>query len=147
MSFNTSSTSNGIPTEDVLSIPSRYSAAMLWAEERKGVATALDDLSAQGVVGNLKRNKRVIKPHHAHYGKALSFIEGFVFPTSIGDFLKNFRPREWDIVGERLLLVIRMRKLTAPSEFQLFLASIYGYEYGVDVCPECGLTIGPWCGK
>ena len=133
----------------LLETPSRYSMVMLWEDEKAQITEAIRYTgdSVEEVVNKLGRCRIPLKPNHAHYGQAVGFIDGFKLPSTPEEFNKLFRPWEWDIVGERLLLMFRMKKVQKLSPFQLFLLSIYGYEHGVEVCTQCGLTVGPWCGE
>ena len=153
----TSTTTMSLPTppstlassRHLLTIPSWYSTTMLWEEEKTQISQAIQYTgdSVEEVVNKLGRCWVPIKPNHKHYGQVVAFVEGFKIPTSLEEFNRDFRPREWDIVGERLLLFYCMKKIQKLSLFQLFLLSLYGYEYGVEVCTDCGLMLGPWCGE
>ena len=137
------------PGEPLLEIPSRYSATMLWQEESTQILQSLQYTgdSTEGVINVLKSCKTKVWPNHKHYARAINFVKGFHIPTSTEEFEKDFQPQEWDIVGERILLLYHMHKLQKLSSFHLFLVSIYCHEYGVEICTWCGLTLGPWCGK
>ena len=135
----------------LLNMPSHYSKTMKWEEEKTsifGQISGVDEkILAQGVINRMMGHRIPIRPHHEHYKKALQYIEGRIIPDMVQEFLKSHHMCDWDILGEIILLTLRMRKLLNLMEFQIMLGSIRAYEYGVDICPHCGLMEGPWCGE
>ena len=149
--FNNSSIYYNYSAMSLLNMPSHYSKTMKWEEEQAMIFHQIlgvdEKISAQGVIDRMMRHGIPIRPNHEHYKKALQYIEGHIIPDTVREFLKSHHMCDWDILGEIILLTLRMCKLVKPSEFQVMLGSIQAYEYGVDICPDCGLTEGPWCGE
>lgn len=124
--------------------PSRYNASMLWQEEQDFIAQRLlhQIIPANYIQGSAIK----VKANHEHFLRAMSYLEDFKFPRTMEEFHQNFRWREWDIVGERMLLAMRVRKLEG-NDFQNFLVCLYLYEHGAWACDDCGLNVGVWCGE
>ena len=122
-----------------------------WEDERHLIAGQVrknaSPISATEIIRKMSGYRTKLKPNHEHYRRAVEWMNMYPVPKNIGEFFKQYHPCDWEIFGELLLLLIRARKLPAPTEFQLFVVSIRAHEYGVDVCPDCGLTEGPWCRK
>ena len=83
---------------------------------------------------------------HPHVIMAFELLEGYPFPTSLEDYCRKFRFREWDIVCETMLVAVRLGLLD-PSPFQRFLLGIFIHEHAPRCCCRCGLTTGHWCGE
>ena len=120
-----------------------------WEDERHLIASRVcknaSPISATEIIRKMSGYRTKLKPNHQHYCCAVEWMNVYTVPKNIGEFFKQYHPCDWEIFGELLLLLIWAKKLPAPTEFQLFVASIRAHEYGVDVCPDCGLTEGPWC--
>ena len=87
-----------------------------------------------------------MKVGHLHFKRAISALEGFPIPSSPEEFFEKFQFEEWGIVAEKMLLKMRLCLLKGNS-FQNFLVSLYCKEHAPEICEECGLTEGGWCGK
>jgi len=124
--------------------PSRYNHTMLWEEERDHINSKL--LKDIDPIKSIKGAAAAIETGHRHFVNAIEMLERVRFPTDPEDFFKNFRFREWDLIGEKMLLAMRLRLLKGNA-FQNLLVSIYAYEHGASICESCGLLEGGWCRK
>ena len=119
----------------------QFSSAF-WAIERAEIQRLLH--SKGDIAMYMPGSGNVIQINHAHYYRALDKLKNFILPRTMEEFVECYKWIEWDIVGERLLLAVRLCILE-PNEFQNFLLGIYMWEYAPEVCPYCGLNSGVWC--
>ena len=143
--------------QSVLEIPSRYTVVHKYQEENPKEADWVSEAAAIGrkltecdkLVGELlrqfDRDGGSVLPHHGHFGMAIKFLRSYKIPYNFEDFLADYHLSNWDIVGEILLLSIRMGVVTTITPMHCVILGIYLEEFGLEICSECGLSVGPWC--
>ena len=124
---------------------SHYMTTKDWSIERKEIENQV--ISSKNIFSMVQGDHVPVNTNHPHYKYAETFLEGYYFPKNATNFMVLWRPREWDLVAEAILLAIRMGKIRDAMPFQLFLASTYCSERVVHCCSRCGLPYGLWCGE
>jgi hypothetical protein len=132
------------------------SPVISWGMEQKQISNILGLITKEnsqkisdglgGIMEHISGSSYGVKFEHPHVELALEIIAGYPFPKDFQDFYKCFRFREWDIVCEAVMVAVRLKRLV-PNEFQHFLLGIYIAEHHPICCPDCGLTMGFWCGE
>jgi hypothetical protein len=77
----------------------------------------------------------------------VEFLHKYRCPSTPEEFAAWYYINNMDLVGELMLLSYRMGRIEKLTPFQIFVLGMYCGQYGGDICPECGLNFGPWCGK
>ena len=132
-------------TQNIYNASTRYSATKDWGIERREIEDKL--INSKNVFGLVQGEHTPVNANHRHYEYAADFLKGYRFPLFATDFMASWRPKEWVMAAEAILLALRMGRIPDPMPFQCFLAAIYCTERVVTCCSQCGLPYGFWCGE